>query len=136
MALPSSIRRMLQCLAAAAVLAAGCAGPTTTAATNSTGTHTATGFNVVEAGIPELQKAMTQGKVTSRRLVVEYLARIALYEEQLNGAMAMNPNVLAEAEARDRERAQGKVRGPLHGIPVALKDNIQTTDMPTTGRTS
>jgi amidase len=47
--------------------------------------------------------------------------------------MAVNPRALEEADARDRERAQGKVRGPLHGVPIALKDNIHTTDMPTTG---
>ena len=47
--------------------------------------------------------------------------------------MTLNARALDEADARDRERAQGKVRGPLHGIPVALKDNIHTTAMPTTG---
>src|ERR1700688_521459 len=90
-------------------------------------------FNVVEATIPEMQAAMKQGRVTSRELVVQYLIRIALYNRRLNGIITVNPHVLQDAESRDRERAQGKVRGPLHGIPIALKDNIQTTDLPTTG---
>src|SRR5262245_11755523 len=90
-------------------------------------------FGVVEVGIPELQKAMTEGRVTSRQLVVEYLTRIALYEDQLKAIITVNPRVLEEADVLDRERAQGRVRGPLHGIPIAIKDNIHTTDMPTTG---
>src|SRR5882762_9378268 len=90
-------------------------------------------FSVVEATIPEMQAAMKQRRVTSRDLVVQYLIRIALYNRRLNGVITVNPRALQEAEARDRERAQGKVRGPLHGIPIALKDNIHTTNMPTTG---
>src|SRR6266478_8769978 len=90
-------------------------------------------FSVVEATIPEMQAAMKQGRVTSRELVVQYLIRIALYNRRLNGVITVNPHVLQDADALDRERAQGKVRGPLHGIPIALKDNIQTTDLPTTG---
>src|SRR5258706_7879557 len=90
-------------------------------------------FSVVEATIPEMHAAMKQGRVTSRELVVQYLVRIALFNRRLNGVITVNPRALQEADARDRERAQGKVRGPLHGIPIALKDNIQTTEMPTTG---
>ena len=91
------------------------------------------GFAVVEAGIPEMQAAMKKRRATSRQLVLEYLTRIARYEDRLKAAMVVNPRALEEAEELDHERAAGKVRGPLHGIPVALKDNIHTTNMPTTG---
>ena len=90
-------------------------------------------FSVVEATIGEMQTAMRSGRITSRAIVQQYLDRIAKYEPRLNAVMALNPRALDDAEARDRERAQGKVRGPLHGIPIALKDNIHTTAMPTTG---
>lgn len=90
-------------------------------------------FSVVEATIPDMRAAMEQGRVTSRELVLQSLARIATYEDALNAVITVNPRALAEADARDRERREGKVRGPLHGIPIALKDNIHTTDMPTTG---
>ena len=90
-------------------------------------------FTVVEATIPEMRTAMEQGRVTSRELVQQYLTRIATYEDRLNAAITVNPDALDDADERDRERAQGKIRGPLHGIPIALKDNIHTTDMPTTG---
>ena len=90
-------------------------------------------FNVVEATIPQMQAAMAKGQVTSRQLVEQYLMRIGMYEDRINATLAVNPNALTEADQLDRERAQGKLRGPLHGIPVALKDNIHTTNMPTTG---
>ncbi|MHB8838084.1 MAG: amidase family protein, partial [Gemmatimonadaceae bacterium] len=90
-------------------------------------------FDVVEATIPQMQAALAEGRVTSRELVLLYLARIATYDKTVNAVITINRHALAEADSLDRERAQGKVRGPLHGIPVALKDNIHTTDMPTTG---
>jgi amidase len=90
-------------------------------------------FTVVEASIQEMQKAMAEGRITSREIVLQYLTRIATYEDKLNAIIAVNPHALEEADALDRERAAGKIRGPLHGIPVALKDNIHTTNMPTTG---
>lgn len=90
-------------------------------------------FDVVEATIPEMQQALTEGRVTSRELVEAHLARIALYEEDVNATIAVNHRALEIADSLDRERAAGRVRGPLHGIPVALKDNVHTTDMPTTG---
>jgi amidase len=90
-------------------------------------------FSVIEASIGEMQTAMAEGRVTSREIVLQYLTRIATYEDKLNAIITVNPHALEEAEALDRERAAGKIRGPLHGIPIALKDNIHTTNMPTTG---
>lgn len=90
-------------------------------------------FSVVEASISDMRAAMEQGRVTSQELVTRYLVRIATYEDKLHAALTVNPKAIQEAIERDRERAQGKIRGPLHGIPIALKDNILTTDLPTTG---
>jgi len=90
-------------------------------------------FELVEATIPQMRAAMEDGRLTSRQLVQMYLARIGMYQPTLKAAIYVNASALKDAEERDRERAAGRVRGPLHGIPIALKDNIHTTNMPTSG---
>src|SRR5688500_8832304 len=90
-------------------------------------------FSVVEASIPDMQAALRDKRITSRELVLQYLVRIATYEDKLNAIITVHPKALEEADVLDRERTAGKLRGPLHGIPIALKDNIHTIDMPTTG---
>ena len=89
---------------------------------------------VYEASITDLQAAMTSGRATSASLVDGYLARIAAYDHAgpaLNAIIRLNPHARADAMALDAERRAGKVRGPMHGIPVLLKDNYATRDMPT-----
>ena len=96
----------------------------------------AASVEVVEASITDLGNAMTSGKVTSVQLVDAYLARIAAYDHagpELNTLIRLNPNARKEAAARDLERKQGHIRGLLHGIPIIIKDNYDTGDMPTSG---
>ncbi|KAA9130445.1 amidase [Marinihelvus fidelis] len=97
-----------------------------------TATHQDISFSVVDTTIPEIQQALQSGRVTSRELVDQYLQRIALYELDLRATMAVNHRAQAIADQLDEERREGIIRGPLHGIPIALKDNIHTIDMPTT----
>lgn len=95
-------------------------------------------FSVFEAGILEIQEALESGRVTSTRLVDAYLARIATYDQEgpaLNSVIRLNPEARERAVELDRERAAGRVRGPLHGIPVVVKDNYDVRGMPTTAAT-
>lgn len=91
----------------------------------------ASGSSLLDAGVAEQQAAMRAGKLTSRALVSQYLARIAAIDKagpKLRSIIELNPEALAIAGELDRERAAGKLRGPLHGIPVLIKDNIATAD--------
>ena len=83
---------------------------------------------LVEITIPQLQAKMRSGELTSRRLVEMYLERIARIDTKTRSVLETNPDALAIADALDRERKKGKVRSMLHGIPVLIKDNIDTAD--------
>jgi len=85
--------------------------------------------------IAELQKKLSAGALTCRQLTEMYLSRIATLDEGdkgINAVIELNPDALVIAEQLDNERKEGKVRGPLHGIPVLIKDNIDTFDRLTT----
>lgn len=83
---------------------------------------------IEEIGVGELQAAMEGGKTSSRQITQAYLSRIKIVDKKINSIIEVNPDALAIAAEMDRERRAGKVRGPLHGIPVVIKDNIDTAD--------
>ncbi|MGF1479918.1 MAG: amidase family protein [Cyanophyceae cyanobacterium] len=92
-------------------------------------------FNLVEATIPEIQEAFESDLLTSEELVQLYLDRIEAYDNQgptINSFIELNPDALEQARELDRERDRTEARGPLFGLPVMLKDNIDTFDLPTT----
>src|SRR5881398_888786 len=91
-------------------------------------TASAAGFQFVEATIPQLQAAMASGALTSAGLTMGYINRIQSLNPTLHAVIELNPNAVAIATALDNERRAGNVRGPLHGIPLLVKDNIATKD--------
>lgn len=93
-------------------------------------------FSVFEASIVDMQAAMEAGAVSSEQLVEQYLQRIAAYDKSgpvLNSIIRINSAALAQAKALDDERRSSGPRSLLHGIPIVVKDNYNTTTMPTTG---
>jgi amidase len=91
-------------------------------------TVSAAGFDFIEATIPQLQAAMASGALTSAGLTMGYIKRIQSLNPTLHAVIEVNPNAVAIATALDNERRAGNVRGPLHGIPLLVKDNIATKD--------
>jgi amidase len=85
-------------------------------------------FKLEEASVTDLQQFMSKGQLSATTLVQAYIDRIALYDDKVKSIIQLNPDALAIARVLDEERAAGKLRGPLHGIPVLIKDNIDTGD--------
>ena len=93
-------------------------------------------FTVFEKTVPDLQQAMSTGVVTAEDITREYLGRLTLYDRNgptFRSVLSINPRAIADARDRDAERAGGHVRSPFHGVPIVLKDNIDATELPTTG---
>jgi len=111
------------------------AAPSTAPQTRAPSTITAVPIDLQRATIAALQQALTNRTFTSRQLVSAYLERIAMFDRagpRLNAVRMVDPTALDQAARLDDERARGRVRGPLHGIPVLIKDNINAAGMPTT----
>ncbi len=120
------MRSALFCLTVtSAVVALVAVGPTIASAK----------FTLEEATIADVHKAFKSGELTAKKLVEMYLKRIEAYDQKgpkLNAVIYVNPKALEEAAALDAKFKKSGPVGPLHGIPVLLKDNVDTKDMPTT----
>ncbi|MGW1117454.1 amidase family protein [Streptomyces tanashiensis] len=134
-----SIATLAAVLAVAPLLAAGAPGQSAVAAESPTdgssspaGSALLRGADLDTVTIPELQARMKRGSLTSSELTLAYLRRIKAVDPKINAVLRTSPTALSQAVASDVRHRLGKVRGPLDGIPVLLKDNVNTRDMPTT----
>ncbi|GLX16522.1 amidase [Streptomyces lavendulae] len=134
-----SVTALTAALALVPLLAAGGAGQSAVAAESGAAGSAARpesvllrGIDLDSATIPELQARMDRGSLTSSELTLAYLRRIREVDPKINAVLRTSPAALREAAASDARRRLGRARGPLDGIPVLLKDNVDTRDMPTT----
>ncbi|HCH37218.1 MAG TPA: amidase, partial [Acidobacteria bacterium] len=96
-------------------------------------------IDVTAATLEQVNQALDEGTLTSERLVELYLERIEAFDQHgpmLNAVITLNPKALTRAQELDIERRAHGARSPLHGIPIVLKDNLDTADMPTTAGSS
>jgi amidase len=127
------MRRWNDWLAAAAALAVSLAASAPGHAQS--GNTMAAPFQIMEATIDDIQAAYRSGRLTARALVEAYLERIAAYDKSgpnINSIITLNPRALEEADALDAAYRRSGLTGPLHGIPVLVKDEIDAAGMPTT----
>jgi amidase len=122
-----SRRRLLQLGVATGVVAAGAKAIANPALAASGAADAGQPFALEEATLDELQHRMQSGQETSGSLTEKYLERIRVLDPTLHAVLETNPDARAQADALDAERRAGSTRGPLHGIPILLKDNIATT---------
>jgi amidase len=114
------------------VFTLACTPATTSTAPQATPAADAGALDVIELSVADAGARMTAGTLTARALAQAYLDRIAIVDDAgptLQAVIELNPTALADADAMDAERKGGKVRGPLHGIPVLIKDNIDVAGM-------
>jgi amidase len=119
-------------LAAALMLGAGAGSTTASPAVQTSGNVSLHGVDLERSTILELQRAMDQHRISSLELTIFYLARIRQLNPDLHAVIATSPTALAEAVLSDLRRLLHQRRGPMDGIPVLLKDNVDTRVMPTT----
>jgi len=112
--------------------AAGAAGLLTSQSSTVAASDNSEDFDPIEATVDDVYSAIFQGKVTAREVTEIYLDRIEAYNDELNAIINTNPYALDRAEELDEEFDSSGLVGPLHGIPIILKDNLDTDDMPTT----
>ncbi|MFD0077378.1 amidase family protein [Streptomyces sp. NPDC127166] len=128
-----SVATVTAALAVAALVASGVPGQGAMAVeSGAESSALLRGVDLDTVTIPELQVRMKSGSLTSSALTRAYLRRIKAVDPEINAVLRISPTALSQAAASDVRHRLGKVRGPLDGIPVLLKDNVNTRDMPTT----